>query len=211
MATKVHVQHKDVHHNLSVDGFIQYTPCYCEENIYQLAKLFDGQGQVVFITTKTKTTPIWEQKVGKEPDGLVVWDYHVVFLSRGTDNNDWNVWDFDSKLPFPTTWSEYRYKALKRVQQTYEGNVLDPDSPCLERCFRVVSAKQYLDHFSSDRSHMRTETGDWLAPPPLYPPIGKGRSSNLETYLDMQTHIEDSVFGRVHDEDSIDSMLFTSC
>ncbi len=38
------------------------------------------------------------------------------------------------------------------------------------RKYKVIEAKEYLKKFSSDREHMR-KNGQWLAPPPKYPPI----------------------------------------
>jgi hypothetical protein len=34
-----------------------------------------------------------------------------------------------------------------------------------------MGSEQYLEYFASDRSHMRTTDGGWLAPPPEYPCI----------------------------------------
>ncbi|KOB65718.1 Protein N-terminal glutamine amidohydrolase, partial [Operophtera brumata] len=37
--------------------------------------------------------------------------------------------------------------------------------------FRVVPAKQFLQHFASDRRHMKRPDGSWIKPPPPYPAI----------------------------------------
>jgi len=39
------------------------------------------------------------------------------------------------------------------------------------RKFRIVKAEDFLMHFASDRSHMLKEDGEWMSPPPTYPPI----------------------------------------
>ena len=35
----------------------------------------------------------------------------------------------------------------------------------------MLQAEAFLQHFTSDRSHMRSATGDWLSPPPPYESI----------------------------------------
>ena len=44
---------------------------------------------------------------------------------------------------------------------------------CTRMCrrYRVISSEQFLEHFASNRSHMRTEDGLWHANPPCYPCI----------------------------------------
>ena len=39
------------------------------------------------------------------------------------------------------------------------------------RRYRIVSGKQYVKHFASDRSHMLCKDGSWQAEPPIYPCI----------------------------------------
>lgn len=39
------------------------------------------------------------------------------------------------------------------------------------RFFRVVPAKQFLQHFASDRRHMKRPDGSWIKPPPPYTAI----------------------------------------
>jgi hypothetical protein len=38
------------------------------------------------------------------------------------------------------------------------------------RKFKVIKEEEFVKNFSSDRSHMK-KNGEWLAPPPSYPPI----------------------------------------
>jgi hypothetical protein len=87
----------------------RYTSCYCEENIYILAKELlrerelaqckeseSSRGKtcpeignnadqlfVVFISSVSKATPIWCQRSQRDtPDTPVMWDYHVVLLLK---------------------------------------------------------------------------------------------------------------------------------
>jgi len=39
------------------------------------------------------------------------------------------------------------------------------------RYFRVIPASVFLQHFASDRRHMKRADGSWIKPPPDYPPI----------------------------------------
>ena len=58
----------------------------------------------------------------------------------------------------------------------------------LENCdviLRHIGSESYVLSFSSDRSHMISPTGEWLAPPPAWPAITKGDKSNLLDWLDI--------------------------
>lgn len=44
--------------------------------------------------------------------------------------------------------------------------------------FRVIPAAEFLQTFASDRSHMLTKDGQWMSPPPVYPPI---KTEGIET------------------------------
>eukprot|EP00055_Hartaetosiga_balthica_P013280 m.67398 g.67398 ORF g.67398 m.67398 type:complete len:201 (+) comp8216_c0_seq4:305-907(+) len=87
------------------------------------------------------------------------------------------VYDFDSKLPFPTPLEDYLHHTAPE------------DTPLiLKQKYRIVPSKDLLTHFSSDRTHMLDEDGSYLKPPPDYPPIKtQGIASNLMRYVDM-TH-----------------------
>ncbi|KAF5841706.1 N-terminal glutamine amidase-domain-containing protein, partial [Dunaliella salina] len=99
------------------------------------------------------------------------------------------VWDLDTTLPFPCEGTQYAKEALRASTL-----LLPPD---FARLYRVVPASLYLEHFCSDRSHMKTsraslgsdshstegvsESGgccddkadgaSWSSPPPPWPPI----------------------------------------
>jgi protein N-terminal glutamine amidohydrolase len=89
---------------------VTYTSCYCEENIWLLCATFFEDVAIrakwdiyaAFISNERKSvrhlqlisrrahTPdvvstqvaLWSQKASRTPDGLVVWDYHVVLCLR---------------------------------------------------------------------------------------------------------------------------------
>ncbi|RMZ57717.1 hypothetical protein APUTEX25_001917 [Auxenochlorella protothecoides] len=58
---------------------------------------------------------------------------------------------------------DYHVVALHRQQ---EGDCLVWD---MDRVFRMVSGQALTSRFESDRSHMRSESGGWSAPPPPWP------------------------------------------
>lgn len=96
-------------------GYI-YTPYYCEENIYLLVESFlndqsisdNWETYAVFLSNHTKTVALWNQKVSRDPDYPVVWDYHCILLlkskvntpSHGDDESSW-IFDYDSRLAMP--------------------------------------------------------------------------------------------------------------
>ena len=99
----------------------EYTSCYCEENIYRLAKKFlddpdrphSTQYFVVFISSASKATPLWGQIAKSDhPDEPVLWDYHVVLLAFD-DAVEGVVYDFDCTMPFPVRSVEYFQIALR--------------------------------------------------------------------------------------------------
>ncbi|CAG8479621.1 3127_t:CDS:2 [Paraglomus occultum] len=163
----------------------KYTPNYCEENVYHLCHKFlalsgsqleedDANGEitspasevyVVFITNEWSSIPLLRQRAGAglNAEGFVCWDYHVILLyteaENGQKKRSW-VYDLDTVLPFPCEFETYRRSALARFPQRE-----------LQRKYRLIPAKTYLEVFASDRSHMLQEDGSWKAPPPAYPPI----------------------------------------
>ena len=93
-----------------------YTPYYCEENIYLLAESFHHSNaingvweiSVVFISNDTKSVVLWNQKQSQEPDQVVIWDYHCILMLRprreSTTEPAW-IFDYDSRLAMPCCWS----------------------------------------------------------------------------------------------------------
>ena len=163
-------------------GDCQYAACYCEENVYKLTQKLAVEHPeslpdtwAVFISNPGRCVPLWSQKAGREGDGLVVWDYHVILLHRKDDQT--RVYDLDTRLPFPSQFSHYAETAL--------GSEEDLE-PKFHRKFRVVPGAEYLASLSSDRRHMKDEEG-WLQTPPSWPCIrGKeGADHNLDSFIDM--------------------------
>lgn len=152
-----------------------YQPFYCEENVWHLARRFEGRSrEVVFISNAGRTCALWNQRPA-EAGRPVVWDYHVILLC-GSD-----VYDLDTRLDFPVpleTW----------LAGTFPVAVPEAYAPR----FRVVDGDRFLKVFASDRSHMRSEEG-WTAPPPPWPPIGEG--TNLMRFVDMEAPFEGEVVG----------------
>ncbi|XP_024516249.1 protein N-terminal glutamine amidohydrolase [Selaginella moellendorffii] len=148
-----------------------YTSCYCEENVFLLCKalmelniaLPDASDLfVVFLLSADKQFPIWCQKNSSRDDGFCVWDYHVICIQKrfsSSTPDEASVWDLDTSLGLPVAFSSYVNEALKPL-------VVKKHS--LDRLFRVVSAHNFLRYFASDRRHMKTSDGGWLAAPPDY-------------------------------------------
>jgi hypothetical protein len=148
-----------------------YCHCYCEENVYRLAqKLIDEkvvehaekQLQIVFISNENKTIPVW-----KKSGSHVIWDYHVILFFKPKSTNDGSskaeevlVFDFDSDLEFPVSFDEYVKTCL------HSKTKLDPQ---YQHYFRVIDQPSLVKTFSSDRSHMRLQNGNWSSPPPSWP------------------------------------------
>lgn len=140
-----------------------YTACYCEENIYHLARLH-STAFVVFISNEARVVPFWLNRGRLASDattgGLVIWDYHVILV----DPEKALIWDFDSAVPFPCQTEVYLQSVL-RVQQS--SSIMQQ----LHRLYRVIEASAYVKGFASDRSHMLNENNQYISPVPAYPAI----------------------------------------
>ncbi|KAG2182191.1 hypothetical protein INT43_007118, partial [Umbelopsis isabellina] len=128
-----------------------YTRCYCEENIYQLCRWVKatkenvlGDLTVVFISNPLRRIPIWEQSSSVEGNFLI-WDYHVILVHFKDEVDESLVYDFDTRLAFPTPIKKY-------VWLSFRPDLLLNEQ--FERYFRLIPAKDFLSHFASDRSHM---------------------------------------------------------
>ena len=171
-----------------------YTSCYCEENVWKLCQMIQvkdpsllADTKVVFVSNFAKKVAFWCQKSGKDNKNVpVVWDYHVILIHKG--QKDWLTYDLDTTLDFPTSIEDYFMKSFC------------PDikkSSSYKPMFRVVDSEDFLEHFSSDRSHMKNKYGEWLADPPQYPAIVcKGVRSNLKKYINM-VELNNKNFGKV--------------
>ena len=109
---------------------------------------------------KFQVVPLWRQRAGRDEEKLVIWDYHVIFISKPDERC--LVFDLDSDLPFPTYFHKY-------VTETFRTDaILNPE---YHRFFRVIPAQEFLQTFASDRRHMKKPDGAWMKPPPPYPCI----------------------------------------
>jgi len=135
----------------------KYQAFYCEENVWHLAGALGGWA--VVLSHPSRQTPIWGQRAA-EPGEPVLWDYHVVLVAEG------EVWDLDTRLAFPAPLDTY-FDAAFRLPERVRA--------------RVLPAAEYRAGFWSDRGHMR-RGGEWLAPPPPWPPI-LGGAWTLEALL----------------------------
>ncbi|MFW5684028.1 MAG: hypothetical protein ACOC1I_04180 [Spirochaetota bacterium] len=145
----------------------RYAPFYCEENVVEFAwarralhhTSLDGPTALppdhgaVFISNPGTSVVMREQRAGRAPSGLVVWDYHVIYVEGEL------VYDLDTTLPFPVRLDAYGHASFP---------ALSPGSPYLPR-FSFVQTDVLLAEFSSDRSHMLGADGEYTAPPPPWP------------------------------------------
>ncbi|VDO00218.1 unnamed protein product [Rodentolepis nana] len=158
-----------------------YTSHYCEENVYKLIELIkrnysSTEIYAVFISNHSKKVPLFYQKCGRSPDGVAVWDYHVIVILRFNGDVKFHICDLDTTLDFPCDASAYWSLAI-RPNSFYRGEY--------HRFFRIIDGEMYLRYFASDRSHMRTSDG-WMAPPPSYDAISTSESThNLPQYMDF--------------------------
>ncbi|KAH0454143.1 hypothetical protein IEQ34_016067 [Dendrobium chrysotoxum] len=126
--------------------------------------------------------PLWNQKASKSSDKLVIWDYHVICIQIVNQKNAEEgrsshlIWDLDSNLPFPLPLDQY-------VSETFRLHL--PLMSTYKRILRVIHAPIFLQHFASNRTHMRDPHGNWIAPPPNYEPIiaQDGSENNLDEYV----------------------------
>ncbi|TPX64193.1 hypothetical protein SpCBS45565_g06066 [Spizellomyces sp. 'palustris'] len=181
-----------------------YTRCYCEENVYKFCRLIDERGAsylppiaavvssacvaetfVVFVSSEIGWVEMHKQKSGKTAeDGRIIWDYHVFAIVKPKNTQSAMVYDFDTLLDFPTTFSNYINESFR--------------SSRLPRKFRIVPARDYLLHFASDRRHMRLPGSDassespelYSAPPPLYPPIKSSIPLSSSAFLPVNANSE---------------------
>ncbi|ORY81911.1 N-terminal glutamine amidase-domain-containing protein [Protomyces lactucae-debilis] len=150
-----------------------YAACYCEENIYHLARHLQSADElyVAIISNADGRFPLWRNRRRLElgdPQGLVVWGYHVILLQRNASAPV--VYDFDSDVPWPCPLAVYASEVLK--DETFL-------QPTFHRLFRIISATAYLRDFRSDRSHMLAEDGvTYLMPVPTWPCLGDASKPN---------------------------------
>lgn len=153
---------------------ILHHPFYCEENIWQLCAdvAHEADAQVAVISNERQAVALWEQRAGREDDGFVVWDYHVIMLLPG--ESGWQVLDLDSRLGHPLAVKDYlsaTWPASGQLSRNYHPQ------------FRVIPARDYRRELRTDRSHMRRHDGGWLRQPPPWPQLAD--HSNLAHFVGM--------------------------
>ncbi len=163
-----------------------YASCYCEENVWRLLQdpRLEGESpHALFLSNARRAFAMWHQRAADPPEGPVVWDYHVVVLAR---RRAWEVWDLDSRLPFPCPAAHYLRESFPEVPG------LDAT---LRPRFRLVPRDALLARFASDRSHMRTPEGAFKAEPPPLPPIRTtAETMNLWSWVDTAPGFVGEVF-----------------
>jgi hypothetical protein len=127
----------------------------------------------------------------------VLWDYHVVLFARGpatTSGSGWEVWDLDCDVGMPLslrTWLRASFSEERARAASGEAVELDAEASGFAPRFRVVAAAEFVELFSSDRSHMLDEAGRPLRDFPSWAPIqgrpapGARASTNLMRFVDM--------------------------
>ena len=155
----------------------KYCPRYCEENVWHLCQepyFASLDSKVVVISNERRACAFWHQRAAHGIGVPTIWDYHVVVLVYA---NHWCVWDLDSTLGLPVSAREY-------FSETFRD--LPPGFTMFSPCFRIMKAADYVERFSSDRSHMRDRDGGWLAPPPPWPLILNGELPSLPSMFDFR-------------------------
>jgi protein N-terminal glutamine amidohydrolase len=154
-----------------------YAPYYCEENIWHLCQEKDFRAfdrKVVLISNDSRTCALWNQRAQPAQGKPVLWDYHVVMLFM---SDGWQVYDLDTLLLTPISIAQY-------IRFTFGYPISIPEE--FLPLFRVIDADEFVDVFSSDRSHMLTADGHWQVEPPPWPAIIRSGKSNLMELIDMQ-------------------------
>ena len=139
-----------------------YCPFYCEENVWQLAKAMSGpdrlplSGFVLFFVNAGSFIAMKNQ-VGFEEGSIGLWDYHVVLL----DAENQLIYDLDSRLGCPVSANLY-------FAQTFPNQ--DGLTVGVRAMVRSIPIQEYVNRFSSDRSHM-VDDGVAREPFPEWPAI----------------------------------------
>lgn len=165
---------------------IRYTPLFCEENIWWLArsmldKGFDPAGlRVLYLSNAWQSILLANQRAAAQ-GRLVIWDYHVVLQAR-LDHIEY-MFDPDTRLDFPEPLANY-------LRQTFPAQA---ELPARMRTWvRSIPAASYLGHFRSDRRHMlgRVPLSAYPDYPIIMPPVG-ARCIDLSDYRDMHKALAD--------------------
>ncbi|MBP7095024.1 MAG: hypothetical protein KBC36_02920 [Spirochaetia bacterium] len=160
-------------------GVCERVAFYCEENVHRLLgrpELAGRPAWALVVSNADRVVPMLRQLAGQPPDGLVLWDYHVVALVADARSGA-RVLDLDAMLGFPLP-----LKAWLR------SSFAPRTPPRLRPRFRLIPAEDYLAGLVSDRSHMLNADGSWKAPPPSWPAPGadSGRPNTLLDWVDLE-------------------------
>jgi hypothetical protein len=127
----------------------------------------------------TTTTPILLPKQQQQVQPQQPSDSNEYIICT---SNSSMVWDMDSYLPCPCPFDQY-------MTRVFGDGPSWPPADYIPY-FRVVEAWTFLNHFSSDRSHMiQRDTGQWTAPPPNYqciilpPPTAQQKQQQQKSLL----------------------------
>jgi hypothetical protein len=164
-----------------------YTPLFCEENIWWLARnLLADKGvaaerlRVLVMSNPAHSIVLFSQR-SAELGQPVCWDYHVV-LHAELDGATW-IFDPDSRLPCPTPCMRY-------VAETFPEQAALPER--FRTQVRVVPATSYLAHFHSDRHHMLGQIPPQDFPDyPVITPAAGVAAIDLSEYRDMSRVLPD--------------------
>ena len=168
-----------------------YTGCYCEENVYKFIEKYSDEFDevyAVFISNPRQQCVIWCQQKSEEPDVRpVCWDYHVVAVAR--KSSETYVFDFDTTLEFPCPLTLYASQSFKPIASAIPPGWVQ-FALLTGHYFRPVKGSDFLETFSSDRSHMIDKSsGHFLSDPPNYDPILKPHlGHNLMDFLDFENN-----------------------
>ncbi|VDK64630.1 unnamed protein product [Onchocerca ochengi] len=168
-----------------------------EENIWKLCKKVSASLEelnccsVVFISNENRMVPLWKQHAAAVGRDYVIWDYHVILLY--SKSGSVLIYDFDTTLTFPCDAQIYWIETF-RPELNLDANY--------RRYFRIISSSDYLQHFSSDRSHMLETYGNYKAPLPSWPAIyDPDIGNNLHSFISMDSDLLKDI-SKVYDENS---------
>jgi len=166
-----------------------YTSLFCEENIWHLANKFIKEGikadamKVIFLSNQKKTIALFNQ-ISVDEDKAVIWDYHVI-LQANIDNKEY-IFDFDSRLAFPSLLSEYFFNTLPSLLDIADD---------LKTEIRIIPAESYIRRFYSDRSHMKGVISDDKYPDySIIKPEKENTAISLFDYWNMEKELGDNSF-----------------
>jgi len=152
----------------------KYASHYCEENIWHLCGHPDFrrvEKKVLIISNGVKKVYFHHHQ-----DFPVAWDYHVIMAVR---SSYWQIYDLDSTLPLPCPIEQYLSKTFMEANTNHQSR---PE-------FLVIDAAQFVEGFSSDRSHMKQKDGTWIATPPEWPIISNNDPRfDLKFLKDFENH-----------------------